>query len=395
MRLWIWLLLIVINSINSIYSTPLYNNSQYLKNIEYKGIIYTLFESNYLNFYYSNSSSNLLFIKNGQIESIGWDVDHYGLQHSAYAVWDSTIYSFGGYGFWHQNNVLRYFDFTNGWIPVILEGNSMIEPCHSSAMVVIKNGLNIIGGQRASLDNPLLTEDILNWYHIDMNSKKVRKYVLKYPINSNNIIAVTNDSIFWQMENGFTGMFVMNSNAYYVLEKNEIYYQYFKDENFSIKGGKIVSGSKIIDLTRVFKFKRIESDQIWVIAIVLLIFVVLFLGFVFGRNKKLEADECIIETSSLENLTIDQLKFLNILIVDGAQTGTEVMAFIDSGYISLSNLYKKRRDFIRAINNLLNYTLIVEKSNPSDTRSKVFYINEEISKTCLINLEKAINERLG
>gem|GEM_PF-4746998 len=60
----------------------------------------------------------------------------------------------------------------------------------------------------------------------------------------------------------------------------------------------------------------------------------------------------------------------------------------------MSNLYKKRRDFIREINDLLNYSLIVEKSNPIDTRSKLFLINEEVSKECLLTWEKVISESL-
>ena len=129
-----WLLLITINSINSIYATQFFNVENHQENIVLNGKKYTLFNSDEVQFYFNNSSSDLLFLEEGEFVSYGWNMDHYGLQHSAYAVKDSMIYSFGGYGFWHQNNVLRYFDLDEGWIPTVLEGNSMIEPCHSSVI---------------------------------------------------------------------------------------------------------------------------------------------------------------------------------------------------------------------------------------------------------------------
>ena len=390
-----WLLLITINSINSIYATQFFNVENHQENIVLNGKKYTLFNSDEVQFYFNNSSSDLLFLEEGEFVSYGWNMDHYGLQHSAYAVKDSMISSFGGYGFWHQNNVLRYFDLDEGWIPTVLEGNSMIEPCHSSVITTTEKGLNIIGGQRASLENPLLTEDALNWYQIDLDAKKVAKFKLQYPINANNILGVSNDSIFWLMENGYTGMFVTTLDAYYILEKNENYYQYFKDGNFVINAGKIISKSKVIDLKDVFKFKRIDNDFSKEIALVVVGLLVLVVSIFGSRKKKPETNSCPIEVSSLERLTVNHLKLLQVLIGEGPQTGTQVLSFLDSGYTSLSNLYKKRRDFIREINEVLNYSLIVEKSNPSDTRSKLFLINDEVSKECLNTWENVLATRLG
>ena len=394
-NLMFWLLLITINSINSIYAAQFLKKENHKENIVLNGKKYTLFNSIEVQFYFSNSSSDLLFLEEGEFVSYGWNVDHYGLQHSAYAVKDSMIYSFGGYGFWHQNNVLRYFDLEDGWIPIVLEGNSMIEPCHSSVITTTEKGLNVIGGQRASLENPLLTEDALNWYQIDLDAKKVTKFKLEYPINANNILGVSNDSIFWLMENGYTGMFVTSLDAYYILEKNENYYQYFKDGIFVINAGKIIAKSKVIDLKEVFKFKRIENDFSKEIALVVVGLLVLVVSIFGARKKKPETNSCPIEVSSFERLTVNHLKFLQVLIGEGPQTGTQVLSFLDSGYTSLSNLYKKRRDFIREINEVLNYPLIVEKSNPSDTRSKQFLINDEVSKECLLNWENVIATRFG
>jgi len=388
-----WPLLITINSINSINAAQFSKDEKHQENIVFNGKKYILYNSGEVQFYFSNSSSDLLFFKNDEIVSFGWNVDHYGLQHSAYAVKDSIIYSFGGYGFWHQNNVLRYFDLEEGWIPIVLEGNSMIEPCHSSVITTTENGLNVIGGQRASSENPLLTEDALNWYHIDLDSKKVTKFELQYPISANNLLGVSNDSIFWSMDNGYTGMFVISLDHYYKLEKNEIFYQNFKGGYFEIYAGKIVGNSKVFDLKDVFKFKRIDNNCAYEIALVVgLVF--LILSIISALNKKRATNSCQVEVRSFERLSVNHLKFLHVLIEEGPQTGTQVLSFLDSGFTSMSNLYKKRRDFIREINDLLNYSLIVEKSNPIDTRSKLFLINEEVSKECLLTWEKVISESL-
>lgn len=388
------LLLITINATNSIFSTPIIRNDSLKTNIYYDGKQYTLYRSREIPFYYSNSSSNILLLKNRELKSYGWNVDHYGLQHSAFAVKDSTIYSFGGYGFWHQNNVLRYFDYNDGWIPVILEGNDLIDPCHSSVMFATTNELIIVGGLSVKKENPLLTEDILKWYRIDLNSRSIEKYNLKHPINSNNILGITNDSIFWLMDNGLIGMLVTGSGIYYTLEKNEVYYKHFKDKSYIFRSGKIISHNSSIDLRKAFKFKKIEYNKYKNFGIFLIGLLTLVLGVYLFKKKKTKLISCEFDENSLENLSINHFKFLQVLLTKGPQTGTQVLSFLDLGHTSMSNLFKKRRDFIQGINSLVNFPLIIEKKSQDDSRSKVFLINDKASEDCILLLRKILVNKL-
>ena len=370
------LLLITINNY-TLHAKGLVFNHNFSHSIEYNTNLFYSIKSDQKEFYINPNSSEVILIENGVKKAYGWNVDHYGLQHSSYAIFDTVLFSFGGYGFWKENNVLRYFNKYQGWIPFVLENNSVISPSHSSILLVDSNQLYIFAGKSTDPNNPLITNHLKELSIVDIKNRRARTIPLEFSINQDNFIGIYNDTIMFISNDNYF-LYNVNKNAYYKLFKNENFYKFYSNKKFEFKYGKLVSENNSLNLDYLFDSKRYYSNLnkgYLILLITLIILTLLIISYKKNIGKAKEPRKLNeIELTEIEKRVISQLLDVDFV------TGQEFLVILDDGFSSTSNLFKRRREIVLSINAKMNYEVLIIGKDKLDARVRTFRISPNISK---------------
>ena len=239
----------------------------------------------------SNTSSEIFRSKNNTLLHFGSNIQHYALLHSPYIFIDTSLFSFGGYGFWTTKNILRTWDNDEGWLPVIFpESSKVLKSSHGACLHYSQSILYIVGGIVTSDKNALTDFAVPFLQKVDLLNRDVEIERLPIDINLDKLIYRTGDSLIVRSDNEIF-LYQISINTALNLEPTEQYFKALKQDALFLEGTSFYSPSRAVKYSfdEFFLISGIKDTVSLTLEIVvgsvILLLIVLIIVVIKRRNK--------------------------------------------------------------------------------------------------------------
>ena len=239
----------------------------------------------------SNTSSEIFRSKNNTLLHFGSNIQHYALLHSPYIFIDTSLFSFGGYGFWTTKNILRTWDNDDGWLPVIFpESSKVLKSSHGACLHYSQSILYIVGGIVTSDKNALTDFAVPFLQKVDLLNRDVEIERLPIDINLDKLIYRTGDSLIVRSDNEIF-LYQISINTALNLEPTEQYFKALKQDALFLEGTSFYSPSRAVKYSfdEFFLISGIKDTVSLTLEIVvgsvILLLIVLIIVVIKRRNK--------------------------------------------------------------------------------------------------------------
>lgn len=314
-----------------------------------------------------------------------------------------TLFSIGGYGFWHYNNVLTYFDEKNkGW--EIYKYNN--EGPNEVDYEICGYDTNSDGIWTLNFNKPEIVikgNSEQQLYFFDFKTKKWKQkgsinkeLFINYDGSSEKAKWIQNKFLFNLRE----GCFIVDPNTNLVLLNDVTKGRFWGNGNDIIEQGDSTFIYESLELNHFEKYQKLklptnkifsyfnpindsfiksslfQSKLNWVIALIASIFILLFIKIIYYLNNKI----------SIFNET--EITFLKILLSKDEGISTEELnQYLDIAKKNVDIQKNQRNQFIKNINSKFQIkyntieNIVERKSSDNDKRFVLYVLNEKYVST--------------
>ena len=342
----------------------------------------------------SNTSSEIFRSANNELSHFGSDIQHYALQHSPYIFVDTTLFSFGGYGFWTTKNILRTWDNDEGWLPIIFpESSKVLKRSHGAVLYYSDSILYIAGGIVKSDKNALKDVTVPFLQKVNLLKRDVEIERLPIDINLDKLIYRTGDSLIVRSDNK-TFLYRISINTAINLEPTEEYYKTLKQDALFLEGTSFYSPSRAVrySFDDFFLISGIEDPVSLtleiIVGFVILLFIVLIIIVIERRNKtekvffKDDTIRCGKNTVLLQTNEAEVMR----LFAYNRTLPSEAVARALPEHISYSHRNRMKLELINSLNQKIadisgqtKLDAITKRKDIRDSRMSVYSLREDIT----------------
>ena len=353
---------------------------------------YTIMHNDSSFYLISNTSSEIFRSENNELSHFGSDIQHYALQHSPYIFVDTTLFSFGGYGFWTTKNILRTWDNDEGWLPVIFpESSKVLKSSHGACLHYSQSILYIVGGSLTSDKNALTDFAVPFLQKVNLLNRDVEIERLPIDINLDKLIYRTGDSLIVRSDNEIF-LYQISLNTALNLEPTEKYYKALQQEAMFLQGTSFYNSSKAVKypFDDFFLVSAVKNPFSITLELVIGFFIWLFMVIIIIRIKHKKPkrvsykDNCIQCGKNTLLLEPYEAEIMRLFTHNGTLT-SEVIATVLPENISESHRNRTKLELIKSINqkiaNISSQTdvdAITRHKDFRDSRMSVYSLREDI-----------------
>jgi len=334
---------------------------------------------------------------------------------------NDTLYSLGGSGFWHINNIETFYS------PKLHEWELLNTPIHAGPQQINKQfgGYDKKRDIVSVIESPPFYHSSIKDFTYNLYEKKVTSYEWEHKgiINSSllfqlgvkSLNSIFLDGIYFFIDSGIIILGDPFENKIYVVEKNPIkippmaefsyhngyLYVYFVDDDFNKKSTKIdsisISQLKLMGATK-GKFYLSKHEDFFIEHISgISIVVILFFGLFLWRKKKkiIPQHQKEEKLQKIEELPFRSEEFLKACLEYpkghefNSQSLIELMGYSKYGFETQRQFRAKLLNSINSYFKIYHkmHPVIIRKVSPTDRRMSIYSISEEYYE----NLKKIIS----
>lgn len=351
-------------------------------------------------FFKRNGSGEVYKMYNRSLKRIDQSTIQDFLIGSDVFVFNDTLFSYGGYGYWSVFNKLIYYDNTTSqWE---LYKNIQSEGRFSHETFIDKDKSYFVGG--FSLGTDINQNDVqkmeIDYYDFtdkDISSlgngsaffhgKKINndlghnllflknKRLLKLDFEKNNVIEYFENSLFSKISFNYDSYFYKGNFMFISENQNNKYLNVIPQE--------------LILSQKVAEYELLENNNIRTLKIfglTLLVAIMLFLGYyVISLKKRLRLGQNVVyygfNKKSINNI---QYEILREIFIKGKIYSSQIDHLIFDDNLSRASNFKKKDLCLKELGQLLqiltglNEGVLIKKETKLDARIKMFVLNEKI-----------------
>ena len=358
-------------------------NENYLLNYQ-SGILYQIKEDSIIRFDHSYDDK----VHNGSLEF----------------VFKDTLYRFGGYGYYHTNKTLIYFDQNSKeWDLVSFKGYEKIEPFSSIGFYYVENNqLNVLGYDTLENEYQNIPNKKKKGFTLDLTTKEIidtfelnEKFIFPdYYITTNEFVFLfyrnKREIEIFEIETKSFYSYTLGLDEYGMAEEKNQNHLIINDVLFFIvtdinrkKEIKSIKISRIIDNMIKINKKSNSSKSIFYIQLLLISSLLFTLGLYFRKTQKLKLNENnLIYRSKKIDLSFNEQKVISLLLEKKRCTTNELNEIFHKEGLNTTHINRTKNNSIKELNLRFNQIykmdLILQKNSSFDKRLKEYYINSNL-----------------
>ena len=365
--------------------------------------------------YLLNTSSGIVYqFRKDTIVRVDKSYDDKVHSHSLDFIYRDTLYRFGGYGYFHSNKTMIYFDeVSNQWDIVQYKGYQLIKGFNNVQLHFISNDKLYVFGY-SSTDNEYQNDVSFErkGFIFDFKTKSIEKTFeidpsFKFPFSYKSI---DDDFVFLFPKNSNTGLRILSKKTLEIYESDlsigESDFYKGKRFNFSVLGNKLYYISENINKQKIVKSIHIDSrinskklsnqkliktiDQLYIIG-VLLIFLILIYFYFNSRNKTLYVHHSYVKLN-LTKIKLDSksIQILKLLSEKSKVSNYQLNDIFYNNELNPIHVNRTKNNAVKHINDLFykkfKWELILKQKKDHDKREVEYFINPLIDKIKTTNL---------
>jgi len=365
--------------------------------------------------YLLNKSSGIVYtVKKDTIVKIDKSYDDKVHNHSLDFIHNDTLYRFGGYGYFHSNKSMIYYDdVSKQWDLVKYKGYKLIKGFNNVQFHFISNNKLYVFGY-SSTDNEYQNEVSFErkGFIFDFNTKSIVKtfeidpsFIFPFSYKS-----IDKDYIFLFPTNTNDGLRILNKKSFGIYESNlsigESDFYRGKGFNFSLSGNKLYYISENINKQKIVKSINIDSrinskklskqklikteDELYIIGVLLILLILIYLYF-NPRNKTLLINPSYVKFNRTKiKLDSKSIQLLKLLSEKSKVSNYQLNDIFYNNELNPIHVNRTKNNAVKHINDLFfkkfKWELILKQKKDHDKREVEYFINPLIDKIKTTNL---------
>lgn len=360
--------------------------------------------------YLLNNSSGIIYrIKNDSIVRIDNSYDDKMHNRSLDFIFNDTIFRFGGYGYFHNQKNLIYFDEkSKEWDLVKYKGSKLIEGFSYVRLHYIKNNkLYVFGYNIIDDDNQNSEFETRKGFIFDLELKTIEStFKINPDFEFPNIhIDVDDDFMFLIPNTKAANLRILNKNTLevfdYKLNIGESGFTKTEGDNYLVKNNKLIY--TIYDLNRNKEIKSLDvipiidnkssiNDDLilksktglkmLVISLFTFIFLVVLIYFRFIKKGLKISKEYLIYKNSKIKINYNTTQLLEMLLAQKKVSSNQLNELFYVEGLNPIHINRQKNKCIDNLNQLFKLntgnTLIYKEKSESDKRIILYFINPKV-----------------
>ena len=353
---------------------------------------YTIMHNDSSFYLISNTSSEIFRSENNKFAHFVYDLEQRANLRAPYVFVDTTLFSYGGYGFWSTNNILRTWNNYSGWSPVIFpESSKALVRSYGASLYSKDSIIYIVGGTLTSEKNALVEMAVPFLQKVDLKNRDVQIEPLPIDYNVDKLVHITGDSLIIRSDNEMF-LYRISLNTAQRLEPTEKYYKALQQEAMFLQGTSFYNSSKAVmyPFDDFFLVSAVKNPFSITLELVIGFFIWLFMVIIIIRIKHKKPkrvsykDNCIQCGKNTLLLEPYEAEIMRLFTHNGTLT-SEVIATVLPENISESHRNRTKLELIKSINqkiaNISSQTdvdAITRHKDFRDSRMSVYSLREDI-----------------